>query len=230
MFSLAPTMAQQTTKLSIIPSTTSAQVGSNFTVNLEVSNVQDLGGWNLNLTWNPQVINLTQVTEGPFLASVGSTMFTWSPSMSPISRSLGFLPGVADVLLQATGASGSGVLATITFHVLRSGTSPISIDGTQLIGPASVDNQIPATLTNGIVNVGGSSSSSTPASSTTPPPSTTSTPTPHPSNDDLGSPTQSPDSPQAPEFPTLLVVLPSIFLASAASLLLLKKAKTGQSK
>jgi hypothetical protein len=233
------TMAQQTTTVSINPSTTSTTIESDITVNLQVTNVQNLGGWNLNLTWNPQVINLTQISEGTFLADSGTTLFTWSPRSSPISRSHGYIQGVADVLLSTTGVSGSGVLATITFYALGSGTSPISIAGTTIINPPSNGEAktISATITSGTVNVEGSSTSPTATASQSP----ESTPTPtHPTTSASAStsptqtngssnPSQNPDQ-HVPEFPTLVIIIPLLFLASAGGIMVLRKAKLILSK
>ena len=232
MFSLSFTMAQQATTVSINPSTTSTTIGSDITVNLQVANVQNLGGWNLNLTWNPQIINLTQVSEGTFLADSGTTLFTWSPSSSPISRSHGYIQGVADVLLSATGVSGSGILATITFHALSSGTSPISIAGTTIINPPTNEQAqtISATIISGTVNVDASNTSPTasqsPESTATPTHSTTSasaSTSPTQANG-LSNPTQNPIQ-HVPEFPTLVIIIPLLFLGSAVSLLVLRKAR-----
>jgi hypothetical protein len=166
--------AQQTPTLSIIPSTThlsSTQIGSIFDVNLTINNVQGLYGWNLNLTWNPKVLNLTNIDEGSFLSDIGQTFYTWAPSLSLQNRSNGFIQSVAAVMLgtEKKTASGSGILATITFEVLNSGVSPISIDGSQL-APAltttlDVSQRIPATINNGVVIVDSQNNSPTSPSS-----------------------------------------------------------------
>jgi hypothetical protein len=197
--------AQQDTALSITPSAThlsSAQIGTTVNVELTISNVHDLYGWNLNLTWDPHILNLTDITEGPFLSNVGQTLFTWNPTISPENRSHGFIQSVADVLMVAKSANGSGVLATITFQVLTSGVSSLSIDGSQLAPIATTMNigqRIPATITNGLVTVDNLNDSPTP------------TPT-----------AQSPTSTQTiPEFPVMIV--PIVIIASMAACFLLRK-------
>jgi len=157
--------AQSLTTVNITPSTTqisSAQIGNNVEVQLTVENVQNLFAWSLNLTWNPQVLNLTNVQEGDFLSNAGSTIFLWSPSISPISRSQGHLSGVACSLLEASSANGSGVLATITFQILKAEVSIISIEGTELVSPSSLGSVqfITATLKNGTVTITNSNSNS----------------------------------------------------------------------
>ena len=237
------TNAQQTTNLKIDPNTnqlTAAQIGTTINLNLTVSNVQNLLIWDLNLTWNPQVLNLTQIQEGSFLNNAGTTLFTWSPSSSPISRSQGYLQGVADILLATTGVNGNGVLATISFKVLATGTSLISLDGTTLSNSlANGGTNITATITNGIVNVGASNASPTPTAPpstnpttnptiapttapTTVPTVTTSTATPAPSSHTSVTPTQNP-TPTVPEFQGIISIMLVLILSSVGIILLKKK-------
>ena len=151
--------AQSTSaKVSITPSTmqlTSTQIGDTIDVQLTIENVQNLFAWNLNLTWNPTVLNLTNVKEGSFLSNTGSTLFTWSSSISPTSRSQGYIDSVACILLEATSANGNGILATLSFQVLSTGVSQLSITGTQLASPSKsgVMQFITATLNSGTITI-----------------------------------------------------------------------------
>jgi hypothetical protein len=98
-------------------------------------------------------------------------------------------------------ADGNGVLATITFQVLNSGVSQISIDGSQLAPPPTDDlgisQRIPATIISGVVTID---------SQTNSPPST--------------STAQSP-TPTAPEFSALIV--PIVIVMSTAVCFLIRK-------
>jgi len=155
---LPQSIAQSPVAVNIIPRTTqlsSAQIGNIIEVQLSVDNVQNLFGWNLNLTWNPQVLNLTNIQEGPFLSNAGSTLCTWGPSLSPTSRSQGYLNSTGCILLEAQSVDGSGVLATLSFQIIGTGVSPVSIEGTQLINPSptGVLNYIPVTLNSGTITI-----------------------------------------------------------------------------
>ena len=233
-------IAQQNTNLIIDPPTTqltAAQVGSTINVNLTVNNVQNLFAWSLNLTWNPLVLNLTQMQEGPFLSNAGSTLFTWSPGLSHLSRPLGYIQTVSDALLSSATANGNGVLVTISFKVLNTGTSQISIEGTILSSPAQngAIHPITTSITDGIVEVSTSNANPTPTSSATA--TTTSTPTPITATQTptsttqvSGSPTHSPTTtPATPEFPTITIILAVLIMASAG-LVILAKNKTTVSK
>jgi hypothetical protein len=105
-----------------------------------VSNVQNLWSWDIvNLRFNPNFLNLTQVSEGTFLKAAGSTLFIWtSTSTNAISK--GDIPDISDTLLEYTSASGGGVIATLTFRVVSLGTSQIIFNQTTLLNP----NQIAA--------------------------------------------------------------------------------------
>ncbi len=111
-----------------------ANIGQTIEVNVTVSNAQSLWGWDLaDLTFNSDVLNLTQVTEGPFLMSGGQTFFLSTASV-PVVRQ-GDLPSVADAFAENTTVSGSGALATLKFTVLSAGASPINISKADLYTP-----------------------------------------------------------------------------------------------
>jgi hypothetical protein len=118
----------------------SAHVGDTIHININVSNVQNLWSWDIaDLRFNPNFLNLTQVSEGPFLKKVGSTLFLWT-SQSTIAISKGDIPDVSCTLLEYSSGNGSGVIATLTFQVISIGTSQITFNQTTLLTP----NQIAA--------------------------------------------------------------------------------------
>lgn len=142
-------------------------------VDIKISDVQDLWAWCItNITFNSNVLNLTQIEEGPFLKQGGNTLFIW-PEDSPKIRG-GIVPELSATLMTDGGVSGSGILATLTFNVLSAGNSQINIDDTKLLDLNELSNttttdiyhQIDCTTTNGYVTIENLSS-----------------PTPAPSND-----------------------------------------------
>ena len=133
-------------------------VGSSFNVTLHVDNVTDLWGWGTGMQWDPSVLNLTSINEGPFLASGGSTMFLNSFG-DPLIASNGTLQDMGDCLYSTSGVSGNGDLATLTFQVLSNAPSEISLTGSELDSPDVGDGiqVIPSTVTNlpiGVVPMG----------------------------------------------------------------------------
>jgi len=146
--------ANETTILAIDPTpfeVPETQIGETIQLNITIANVANLWGWKVRLNWNPQVLNITQVEEGPFLKSIGETMFVW-PYTSPTINE-GYIPEITCGLLQATGANGSGVLATLTFKVLTSDASTISVNETQLLEPESPHQEILHTIVNSEVTI-----------------------------------------------------------------------------
>jgi len=93
--------------------------GTTFTVNVNVSNVEELYGWQINMTFNPEVVNTTtaSIVEGPFLKQAGTTI----PAGKIVDNLGGYLLVGYLLSLFPTpppgGASGNGTLVRITFTV-----------------------------------------------------------------------------------------------------------------
>ncbi|MBN1618452.1 hypothetical protein JW887_03865 [Candidatus Dojkabacteria bacterium] len=111
------------------------EANASFLVNIIISDAVDILAWNIEVTWDPEILKITSVTEGDFLSSVGSTVFTAAaPPLLPNSNELypGLIPDISSGLLIAESASGSGVLATLNFTSLSLGTCPILLGDTML--------------------------------------------------------------------------------------------------
>ena len=80
------------------------------------ANVANVWGWNLGVTWDPSVLNLTAITEGSYLSQSGSTLFL----AGYIDNFDGLvLSGISDAYLSyITASASSGVLATLTFKII----------------------------------------------------------------------------------------------------------------
>ena len=153
--------AQKTPTVSVNPAQlnlTTASIGQIIQINLNVSNVQGLWGWAIqNLDFNPAVLNVTNVQEGPFLKNKDTTFFLWA-SNSTLAFSKGDIPEINCAFAEYTTVNGSGVLATISFRVLSAGTSPIKIGAAALLSDIPSDQlnqntQINCTWTNGTVTI-----------------------------------------------------------------------------
>jgi hypothetical protein len=128
-------------------------IGTNFQINISISDVTNLWSWKVSLNWNPNVLNFTNADEGPFLKSEGSTLFLNAPTQSS-----GYLQELSDTLLENVSASGNGTLVTVTFEVLASGQSDIKMNGTELLQPSPEFSLSPIThkVDNGQLTVLGS--------------------------------------------------------------------------
>jgi len=123
-----PIYSVQQTTVSISPPSVTTAVGNNFTINVIISSVFDLYGWEFKLNWSAVLLDVVSVVEGPFLKSGGSTFFytninATAGRMVVDCTLLGFIPGV----------SGNGTLATITFHVKNVGECPLNLFDVLLI-------------------------------------------------------------------------------------------------
>ena len=118
------------------------EVGQTFLVNVSVSNVKSLSQWSLDLTWNPEIIRLTTgdpnftipameprqpvgLLEGPFLKSSGQTFFIVNFADNEQGETV---LGAITATASEVGATGSGVLLTMNFTVLKAGTTAIEMN------------------------------------------------------------------------------------------------------
>jgi len=131
---LAFTVRSSPTVISVEPENVGRlAVGDTFVVNVTVENCVNVYAVQVDLRYDPTVLNATNIVEGPFLPSFSNTL-------PLINRATGFndtLPrsvGVyfADTLMDyANGtharADGNGVLVTITFKVVGGGSTELQL-------------------------------------------------------------------------------------------------------
>jgi len=100
--------------------------GQSFSVNITVTDVTDLYSWSVNLTFDPAVLNVENVTEGPFLKQAHNTV----PLPVNIDNAAGFVfaGAIFMIPLPENGSTGSGVLATIVFTVKGSGATDLHFE------------------------------------------------------------------------------------------------------
>jgi hypothetical protein len=123
------TMSGSTSTLVYVdPEVSVGAVGQNFTININISNVTDLYGWEFKLGWNTTILNVIEVHEGPFLKNVADTFFTYK-----VNSTAGYIIADCTLLGIVPGASGGGTLATIEFHVESKGDSVLDLFDTILI-------------------------------------------------------------------------------------------------
>lgn len=117
---------QQGHALSLTVGSATINQGNIFTININVAGAVDLTSWQFDLNYNPLLLQANVVTEGPFLASGGPTLF--GPPVF-IDNVNGLISGVTDSLLALPGVSGSGVLAMVEFTALQRGPSSLTTSG-----------------------------------------------------------------------------------------------------
>jgi len=113
---------------------------STFTVQVIVENIANLWGVSFNLAWNPDVVTVTRVQKGTFLTSEGAA--DMNPATAIDNENGCFKSAYSHVLLEDSGVSGTGILATITFQVMDFGSCDIVLIGVTLLDPQSPHQNI----------------------------------------------------------------------------------------
>jgi hypothetical protein len=208
----------QTTTISVTPQTNTVSVGQTFSVNIEISNVQNLYGLDIALTWDTSMLKLDNNKT-----FVGESNGVLNPQVLFVQESADQSTGEYNVVATSENPagpfSGSGTVATLTFTVKSTGQSSLTLKSStsnspQLAsyaapGSGETSQPISATVTNGVVQTS-SSTSTSPSSSTPTPPTSSSTPTHSPSS----SPTRTASVPEL-SVPALAVILVLVTLAAA---------------
>jgi len=108
--------------------------GGTFTVDIVAEDITNLAAYQVELTYNPTIVHVTAVTQGPFLGSTGRTVSPVSPN---IDNNAGRVVFGAFTFGTQPGVNGTGVLATITFQPRARGTSPLHLQNVQVADPNS---------------------------------------------------------------------------------------------
>lgn len=134
------------TTVYVYPSTKAVTVGQSFNIDIRVSNVLDLYGWEFKLGWDPNLLNVVEVTEGPFLNQSGNTFFT-----KKINNTAGYLLVDCTLLGDVRGVNGSGTLAYVKFRAEKEGSCNLVLYDTKLVN--SSEEPIDHTAKDGSVTV-----------------------------------------------------------------------------
>ena len=160
MIAISPTLHQvkaqatQQPTLTFDPSVVNeTQMNQTFTLNIHISNVQNLWGYSANVTYDSAFLQFRSGSDGPFLTSQGAT------DLFALTKPHAFNPTVLNLtdyqVLTLTAAidsysngeddsiSGSGVLATVTFQIVnQTSSTPVVLGVEQLEGPLATDVEV----------------------------------------------------------------------------------------
>lgn len=147
VFSL-PTFADSLPILSIDPASSSVSVGSNVTLDVNISNIADLYAFQFDIDFVSSTLSAVSIVEGSFLPGGGATFFI----PGTIDNVDGIVATTADTLLgPGPGVDGSGTVAILTLTGLTTGTSIIDLANVYLLD--SNLNSLDASLQNASVTV-----------------------------------------------------------------------------
>ena len=136
------------TGLAFSTDTTSVRVGDAFTVHVSAEKVTDLAGWQFDLTFDPDVLEAVEVSEGDFLKRGGGTTFF---QKGTIDNAAGKIESISAALISKGGVTGTGVLSSVTFSAKSGGNSQLALHNFQL--GTSTGDVIPAGVRNFTITV-----------------------------------------------------------------------------
>ena len=127
-FNLVYSVSAQSTIVKAEASTSQPRVGDTLTVNIKVSNVQNLFGVDVTLSWNQSVLTVISATSQLGVDShPGGVLYeTSSYPIEVVDDTASQSTGEYHLLATSTGSStpafsGSGTIATVTFNVTSAG-------------------------------------------------------------------------------------------------------------
>jgi general secretion pathway protein D len=133
--------------VSFDPANLSQAIGSTFTVNVSVAGAQNVNSVPLQITYNPSVLQLLNVSNGPLLEQDGQPVAL----VHRDDALAGILQLTASRPPGAAGVSGTGSVFTLTFQAKAAGQATLSINRAQLKNAAM--QTLPASGSQAIVTV-----------------------------------------------------------------------------
>ena len=133
------------------PKCTIENVSTFFSIDIVISNVTDLYGWDVKIYYLNSIVRCINATEGPFLKSSNQTF--WVPPIinDAYNETHGMVHLACTLIRKVPGVNGSGVLATIVFQAIGCGNTTLYLHDTKLAD--SHTNPIPHTTSNGFVEI-----------------------------------------------------------------------------
>ena len=114
----------------ISPGSASVLVGQTFDIPVNITGVTDLFAFQFDLSYDPTILELLNISEGAFLPTAGATNFI----PGTIDNTAGTATATADALSGfVPGASGNGDLADFEFGALAPGTSALTLANVTLL-------------------------------------------------------------------------------------------------
>jgi hypothetical protein len=140
--------------VSLSPTPATAAVGDLISLDLTLTDFDDLFAYQFDIIFDPAILQISGVTDGEFLTSGGGISVFGGVFALALDNSAGVIT-ILDSLLgpapPAFGVSGAGVLATLVFSAVLPGTTDILFSSSILENSSGL--AIDATFTSGQVTV-----------------------------------------------------------------------------
>ena len=96
-----------------------------LTLNLNAEKVTNLAGWQADITFDPNVLEATEVAEGDFLMLEGGDTFFQGGT---IDNTVGKIKGMFVARQSEKGVNGTGTLLAVTFRAKAGGKTQVTLD------------------------------------------------------------------------------------------------------
>ncbi len=110
-------------------SQTPVHVGDTFLFDVVTENIVDLAGWQFDITFNPDVLEVVDVKEGDFLKTDGGSTFFQGGN---IDNRIGRITKINSALLSDVGMSGSGTILEVKFKARSDGDTGLTLGNFKL--------------------------------------------------------------------------------------------------
>ena len=126
--------AQQPAEVALQPPAAVPGAGETFTTDVTIANASDLLGFQFDVNFDPANLAVETIALGPFLASTGRSPQPLGPDSTGAATGRVVFGGFTLGTAEQPGASGDGVLATITWKVVQPADFQASLSRVQLAG------------------------------------------------------------------------------------------------
>src|SRR3989344_813972 len=170
-----PGRAQTATTVAVTPASQNVFVGDSATVTIEATTEIGLGAYQVDLRFDPTILQVTGVNDGGFLGSTSRSVVPLTPIIDNLS---GQVTVGAVSFGSNQGPTGTGILVNLTFSTAATGTSPLALTNVTLTQTDAT--VIPATSSDATLTVAELIPSPLPSSEPPPLPTPTLDPSPSP--------------------------------------------------
>lgn len=136
------------TTISVSPSTKSASNGETFTLEVKAADAYDFFGFQFNVEYDSSILEFQSASQGTFLSKNGQDS-TFCVDYK--TETAGLVQNIACTRLGRGSVSGEGVLETLTFKAIGTGTSGITLSNVKLAN--SKAEKIESSVSGGEVTV-----------------------------------------------------------------------------
>jgi hypothetical protein len=153
--SIGRVQAQASTAVRVDPTYSTENIGGTFVVNVNVTDVANLTGWQLNLYYLNAILNCSNLAEGPFLKSAPSGTYHIFTITNNYNSTYGRISATCVIKGLDWTVNGSGVILMMTFKAIGGGSTDLTLANTKLSNETIPPGGIQHDDFSGTVNVVG---------------------------------------------------------------------------